>query len=66
MKHRFTGDDRPPPAWKRYAELLWLGARFLNGIGHDGPRGPWMLSFAIPVVALVFLFRESFSRAASR
>jgi pimeloyl-ACP methyl ester carboxylesterase len=40
MKYRFTGDDRPPPAWKRYAELVWLGARFLNGIGHDGPRGP--------------------------
>ena len=33
---------------------------------HDGPLGPWMLTFAIPVVALAFLFRESFSRAASR
>jgi hypothetical protein len=31
---------------------------------HDGPLGPWMLTFAIPVVALAFLLRAS--RAASR
>lgn len=40
MKHAFVGDDRPPPAWKRYAEAAWLLARFWRGFGHSRPRGP--------------------------
>lgn len=37
---RFTGDDRPPPNWKRYTEAMWLGARVWRAFGHNGPRGP--------------------------
>ena len=36
----WTGDDRPPPGWKRYREAAWLAARFWHGAGHLGPRGP--------------------------
>jgi pimeloyl-ACP methyl ester carboxylesterase len=40
LNRHFTGDDRPPPAWKRYAELGWLLARFWHSFGHSRPRGP--------------------------
>jgi pimeloyl-ACP methyl ester carboxylesterase len=36
----WTGDDAPPPGWKRYREAAWLAARMWNGVGHLGPRGP--------------------------
>ena len=36
----WTGDDAPPPGWKRYREAAWLAARIWNGVGHLGPRGP--------------------------
>lgn len=36
----WTGDDAPPPGWKRYKEAAWLPVRFCRGIGHLGPRGP--------------------------
>jgi pimeloyl-ACP methyl ester carboxylesterase len=36
----WTGDDTPPPGWKRYREAAWLAARFWHGFGHLGPRGP--------------------------
>ena len=38
--HRFTGDDRPPPGWKRLAEAGSLVGRFWHGFGYKGPRGP--------------------------
>lgn len=40
MRHEFTGDDRPPPKWKRYAEAVWLLGRIWRGFGHLQPRGP--------------------------
>src|SRR4051794_17284572 len=40
MKFDFTGDDAPPPNWKRYAEVGWLFGRFWHGFGHLDPRGP--------------------------
>jgi hypothetical protein len=40
MKYHFTGDDAPPPSWKRYAEVGWLLGRFWHGFGHLEPRGP--------------------------
>ena len=36
----WTGDDKPPPNWKRYAEAVWLIPRLWRGIGYNGPRGP--------------------------
>ncbi|MEO8548288.1 MAG: alpha/beta fold hydrolase [Sphingomicrobium sp.] len=36
---KFTGDDRPPAGWRRFAEAFWLLARFWHGFGHLGPRG---------------------------
>jgi pimeloyl-ACP methyl ester carboxylesterase len=40
MKYKFTGDDRPPRAWRRYAEAAWLFGRFWHGFGHLDARGP--------------------------
>jgi len=40
LKYQFTGDERPPPGWKRLAEVSWLAARFWHGVGHLRPRGP--------------------------
>lgn len=40
MNYRFTGDDRPPANWKRYAEVASLGARAFRSFGHLGVRGP--------------------------
>ena len=40
MKFEFTGDDAPPPGWKRITEGAWLAARIWRGVGHVGPRGP--------------------------
>jgi dienelactone hydrolase len=37
---KFTGDDRPPAGWRRFAEAFWLLARVWRGFGHLGPRGP--------------------------
>jgi predicted esterase YcpF (UPF0227 family) len=39
-RSEWQGDDRPPPDWKRYAEVMWLAARMWRGIGHNGARGP--------------------------
>lgn len=40
MRYQFSGDDRPPPNWKRYAEVAGMVARFGNTVGHRGARGP--------------------------
>ena len=40
MRHRFTGDDRPPHRWRQIGEARWLVARLLRGRGHLEPRGP--------------------------
>jgi hypothetical protein len=40
MRHRFTGDDKPPPGWRRFSEGAWLLARFWRGFGHLDARGP--------------------------
>jgi pimeloyl-ACP methyl ester carboxylesterase len=40
MNYRFTGDDKPPPAWARLAEVGSLFGRFWHGFGVPGPRGP--------------------------
>jgi hypothetical protein len=40
MKYDFTGDDAPPPNWKRYSEVVWLLGRFWHGFGHLDARGP--------------------------
>lgn len=37
---KFEGDDRPPPGWRRIAELSWLAPRLLRGFGTVGPHGP--------------------------
>jgi pimeloyl-ACP methyl ester carboxylesterase len=37
---QLSGDDRPPPGWRRFTEAVWLGARFFRGFGQIGPRGP--------------------------
>jgi pimeloyl-ACP methyl ester carboxylesterase len=39
-KFQFTGDDKPPAAWLRYAEAGSLFGRFSHGFGDPGPRGP--------------------------
>ena len=39
-KFQFTGDDKPPAAWLRYAEAGSLFGRFWHGFGDPGPRGP--------------------------
>jgi len=40
MRHSFTGDDRPPSALQRSAEVGSLFGRFWHGFGETGPRGP--------------------------
>lgn len=40
MNSGFTGDDRPPPGWMRFAEAAWLFGRFWHGFGHLEARGP--------------------------
>jgi len=39
-KFQFTGDDKPPAAWLRYAEAGSLFGRFWHGFGDPGVRGP--------------------------
>ena len=39
-KYRFTGDDRPPPGWRRFAEADWLFPRLLRGFGEVDVLGP--------------------------
>lgn len=39
-RFEFTGDDKPPPNWRRLHEAASLFARFWHGFGHLGPRGP--------------------------
>ena len=36
----FTGDDRPPPGWKRLAEGMWLLPRLMRGFGEVAVLGP--------------------------
>jgi len=40
MTYHFTGDDRPPPDWKRYVEVGALIARTWRTFGHLDARGP--------------------------
>jgi predicted esterase YcpF (UPF0227 family) len=40
VKRRWTGNDRPPPGWRRLTEAAYLAARAARGFGHLGPRGP--------------------------
>ena len=40
MTYHFTGDDKPPSNWRRYAEVGSLFGRFWHGFGHSGVRGP--------------------------
>ena len=39
-KYRFTGDDKPPPGWRRFAEAAWLLPRLLRGFGEVEVLGP--------------------------
>lgn len=39
-RYQFTGDDRPPPGWKRLLEASWIAARFWRGFGRVAPAGP--------------------------
>ena len=39
-KYRFTGDDKPPPGWRRFAEAAWLVPRLLRGFGEVAVLGP--------------------------
>jgi hypothetical protein len=39
-KYRFTGDDRPPPGWKRAAEGMWLLPRLFGSSGEAAVLGP--------------------------
>jgi alpha/beta hydrolase fold len=38
--YHFTGDDRPPPGWRRLAEGAWLLPRLLRGFGEVAVLGP--------------------------
>src|SRR3954471_9778290 len=40
MTVEFTGDDAPPPSWRRIHEAASLLSRFWHGFGHLRPRGP--------------------------
>jgi len=40
MKYRFTGDDRPPPGWRRLTEAAWLLPRLIRGAGEVSVIGP--------------------------
>jgi pimeloyl-ACP methyl ester carboxylesterase len=39
-KCNFTGDDRPPPGWRRLAEGAWLLPRLMRGFADVGVVGP--------------------------
>lgn len=39
-KFKFTGDDRPPAGWPRFAEAAWLFPRLLRGFGEVEVLGP--------------------------
>jgi pimeloyl-ACP methyl ester carboxylesterase len=39
-KYRFTGDNKPPPGWRRAAEGMWLLPRLLRGFGEVAVLGP--------------------------
>jgi pimeloyl-ACP methyl ester carboxylesterase len=36
----FTGDDRPPPGWRRLTEAAWLLPRLIRGAGEVSVIGP--------------------------
>jgi pimeloyl-ACP methyl ester carboxylesterase len=36
----WTGDDKPPPNWRRVHEMASLFSRFWHSFGHLRPRGP--------------------------
>jgi pimeloyl-ACP methyl ester carboxylesterase len=40
VRYRFTGDDRPPPGWRRIAEGAWLLPRLLRGFKDVSVCGP--------------------------
>lgn len=40
MTYQFAGDDALPPNRRRFAELGWNVARFVNSFGPSGPIGP--------------------------
>ena len=40
VRYRFTGDDKPPPGWRRFAEGAWLFPRLLRGFGEVAVLGP--------------------------
>ena len=40
MDRTFTGDDRPPPGWKRYTEVAAMVGRSWRTFGHLDARGP--------------------------
>jgi len=39
-KYKFTGDDKPPPGWRRFAEAAWLLPRLIRGFGEVAVLGP--------------------------
>ncbi|HET7605841.1 MAG TPA: alpha/beta fold hydrolase [Sphingomicrobium sp.] len=39
-KYKFTGDDRPPPGWRRFTEAAWLLPRLIRGAGEVSVIGP--------------------------
>jgi pimeloyl-ACP methyl ester carboxylesterase len=39
-KHHFTGDDRPPPNWRRLTEAAWLVPRIASTLRRARPLGP--------------------------
>ena len=39
-KYRFTGDDKPPPGWKRATEGMWLLPRLFGSSGEVAVLGP--------------------------
>ena len=40
MRYKFTGDDKPPPGWRRFAEAAWLLPRLVRGFGEVAVLGP--------------------------
>ena len=53
-KYRFTGDDRPPPGWKRAAEGMWLLPRLFGSSGEAAVLGPEGDSQMLEPCALTF------------
>jgi hypothetical protein len=39
-KYKFTGDDKPPPGWRRLTEAAWLLPRLIRGFGEVAVLGP--------------------------